>query len=305
MKRRKLLTVAAALVVVAAAAIGFWWWQQTPWPTFPPAPAEAAGQPQVIVQYKRDYAYRIGDAIAVDIYIKQPKDITVSPGSLAIGADFEVMGAPQVEQQQLPDGGVVQHIRLKLQSFKMKPELVLDGTLGYNRDGVRQELKIPSHSLYTSKTYDGRKDLQEGDDVRVSFFWYGGRHIVPLLLGSLAFLAMCLAAVRNWRPSPKTVTERRLNRERQRVLSLVAAIRSGERTASHHIELEALVRNRWKIGPIAASLMTEAEYSAELIELLRLNSPALYSANKPDGITIERLCTLAENLARDWSKYAD
>lgn len=293
---KRVVSIVAALAAVIAIAGAIWWWFTPTWPTFPPA---QSAQPQVIVQITRDYGYRTGDLIEIDLYIQHNANVEVNPAAVSLSGDFEVAGN-QVTTTKMDDGTVVHRVRLTVQSFKVARQLSFQSSLTWKQGDTRQELVVPEKKLHTSLTWDGREELQEGDDPRISPYWYGSRHVVPLALSSLAFLALCVVALRNrFRPAaPKPAHE-----QQKRAARVLAQIKSGQGTQALHAELDALVRDRWQLGPIPVSQLSAEEVHEDLIEFLRLNCPAVYSQNKLDDAQRGRLCELGGWLVRDWTKY--
>lgn len=302
---KRALSITALLAVVCAIAAGCWWWMTPKWPDFR---AEAAAQsrsnePQVIYRIKRDYAYRIGDLIEVELFVRHKPSVTVNTGGLAMTGDFEPAGKPSASKKTLDDRTVVHRILFYVQSFKAAPSLALEGTLSWTNGDQRLQLTLPTQTLYTSKTWDGREQIQEGDDPRAPLWWYGGRHAASLAAGSLAFLALCVVALRNLRRNRRGPSA--LDEQRRRVVAMIAQLRSGKGTQALHTELDALVRARYGLGTIPASQLKPEQVHDDLIEFLRINCPAVYSLEPLDDAARARLCELGDWLVKDWLKYAD
>ncbi len=296
--KRALLLLAITAVVVFATIGGAWFWNAPKWPQFADAASE---EPQVIVQADRDYAYHLADLITVEIFIKQNKGIEIDPLSLTVGGDFELNTKPESARKSLDDGSVIHRIRLKIQALKVKPEWVLNASIAYKSGEKRRDLSIPKQSFFWSNTYDGRESLQEGDSARTLAYYSFARFIVPLVLSSLAFLSLCGLALRNFiRSRPVVVPDF----SKQRISELLDLISRGACSKEQHLELDSLVRERFKLGPIPASQLKAdligTLQAKTLVEFLKINAPAIYARdglNEPDRV---RLNQLGKQLLKSW-----
>ncbi len=293
--KRAIGIIAALLLIVAVL-----WCCLTPsWPEFSSTQAK---DPQVLVQTAekdRDYAFHIGDLIEISIFVKQQPGTLVDPESLAVVGDFEVRGKPAVTSKKLEDGSVVYRIKLELQCFKVgKSEIVLDSSMSWSLDGERRDLPIPKTSVYTSNTYDGkRKAIKQGEDARITFYWYGLRHIIPLTVSSLAFLILTFLGIRRFiitRPKPF------IDMAKKRALELVGKVKAGTCTKPEHLELDGLIRENRGVGPISVGQMQDLRLPHLLVQFLRLNSVAIYGDTALDGGDRDHFIGLAERMLRDW-----
>ncbi len=236
-----------AILVVVCTFAGYWYLSKPSWPQFVD---DHSSSPQVVVQMDRDYAYHVGDLIPVDVFVWQKPATKVVPSTLALDGDFELATAPQISEKKLEDGSVYYRIHMELQSFQVKPAVVLNATMGWSGGDTRGQLAVPATSFHTSNTYDGRPNLMEGADPRVSIYWYGGRHMAALVGSSVLFFALCLLAVLNYvrsRPAPF------VDRSRQRVLELLTILQSGNCSRDEYLELDGLMRERFELGPYRRS----------------------------------------------------
>lgn len=290
--KKRVITIAAVAAVLCAIAGGAWWWLTPKWPDFP---AATNNVPQVVVQVDRDYAYHIGDLITVELFVKEAKGTTVDPNSVTVGGDFELNSKPVAAQKKLDDGSVVHRIRLKVQTFKVKPEAVLNSTIGYKEGDKRLDITVPAQSLFWSNTYDGRDKIKEGDNPRVPNWLLFARYVTPLSLGSIAFLVLCAVAVRNWfRNRPKFVPDQ----QRLRVDELLGLVTSGTASKEDHLELDRLVRDHFNVGPVPASQLNNSD--VVLVEFLKLNAPAIYAREALDEGGRAQLAKLGGNLLSIW-----
>ena len=291
---KRTVCITALLAVVVAIAGLFWWSQTLKWPDFPQGQSE---QPQVVLQVERDYAYHIGDLISFDVFIKQPPHVSLNASTLAVRGDFELVGRPQVMATSVEDGVTKQHIRIQVQSFVGKPELKLEATFGFKQGEKRLDLALPAQLFFTSNTWDGREELKEGGDPRVPFYWYASRSIVPLTFGSLAFLVLCVVAIRGQlllRTGPS------IDLTREQALELLGRVRDGSSTSEDHKMLDGAIRSRFNVGPVAASEVDNQLFGGNLASFLRCNAPAVYSKEPITDNTRQLLFQYGQTLLLSW-----
>lgn len=336
---RKALKVAAAAFLVLAVGVAAWFtvgWYQTPaWPDFAqatgakvaageatagePTSSEsgankaAASEPKVEVVLKRDYAYHTGDLVKVYVFLKQPVGTVIDPQTLLVNGDFELVEKSSAEKK-LDDGSTIYRIDLTVQSLKVAPKVVFTGTVGWKSgDGPKQansqpgsaqgsvkrnDLTIPATPVFTSNTYDGRPNLMEGSDPRISVWWYGGRHVVPLVVGSILFLVVLVGAIRAYlRSRIKAVV---VDHARARAVEILAAIKSGSCSKAEHLELDGLVRKRFKLGPVPVSQLNTAIVPGWLTIFLQLNEPAIYAPDALDEDGKVRLSSQGQIVLSYW-----
>ncbi len=293
--KKRLILIAAALAVVIAVVGAVWWFSRPVWPAFSDAPNK---EPQAVLKVDRDYARHIGDLIVVDLFVRQPKDTFVDSKTLSITGDFELSAAPEIETRQDENGTVTYRFRLQVQTFKVKPEHKVEGSIGWRANDKRHDLTLPALSIFWSNTYDGRKSLMEGDDPRVPVLWYTLRHAVPLALSSLIFLALTAVALVNFikllrKPKP-------VDRARVRAAELIELVRTGSCTKAQHLELDGLVRARYKIGPVPVAKLDSPLLSEHVVQFLRENEPAIYAEDVLNGEAQLRLSALGARLLESW-----
>ena len=315
---RKALKVAAAallgLAIGAAGWFAFDWYRTPAWPDFaqataakpaseaglPATPSAAneavVGEPKVVVVLKRDYAYHTGDLVKVHVFLKQSPQTLIDLNALSVNGDFELVERSSA-QKKLDDGSVVYRLDLTLQSFKVAPKVVFTSTISWKSDdghqqenaqgsaqaaAKRSDLTIPATPVFTSNTYDGRPSLMEGSDPRVSVWWYGGRHVVPLVVSSIIYLVLLVWAIKAYlRSRIKAVV---VDHARVRAVEILAAIKSGSCSKAEHLELDGLVRQRFKLGPVPVSQLNSAIVPGWLTLFLKFNEPAIYA---PDALDDE------------------
>lgn len=292
----KAVVFTTSLIVIVALCVGVVWWLNQPtWPEFGKT---QDNQPQVIVKVERDYAYHLGDLIEVEVFVHQPVGITIDPKSLSVGGDFELAQKPSVRQKELKDGSTAFRIGLAVQSFRVKKEQVMEGTLSYRADDKRQDLTIKPLTIHTSNTWDGRKELMEGADPRVPMLWYTLRHAVPLAVSSIIFLVLTVVAFRNWLKT--RVKEPAVDQVLVRVTEIAALIRSGECTKAQYLELDGLIRAEYAIGPIPCNQLSDKQHAPIAIKLLQANEPAIYAEEPLPDDQRATLSSLLEEVLERW-----
>lgn len=339
-KALKVATAALLAVALGAAAwLAVGWYQTPAWPDFAaPAAKVAAGEttaaastaadsvanqvpasePKVVVVLKRDYAYHTGDLVKVHVFLKQNVGTVIDPQTLLVNGDFELVEKSSA-QKKLDDGSTIYRIDLTVQSLKVAPKVVFTGTVGW-KSGIdakpgsapqsnaqagnaqdaakRNDLTIPATPVFTSKTYDGRPNLMEGSDPRVSVWWYGGRHVVPLVVGSILFLVVLVGAIKAYlRSRIKAVV---VDHARTRAVEILAAIKSGSCSKAEHLELDGLVRMRFKLGPVPVSQLNTAIVPGWLTLFLKLNEPAIYAPDALDDDGKVRLSSQGQIVLSYW-----
>lgn len=293
--KKRLVTIAAGLVLVAVIAGAVLWFMRPTWPEF----AEAkTSEPQVVIKVERDYAHHLGDLIEVNLFVRQQPGTTVDARTLSIGGDFELSAKPDVTTRELEDGSVIYRFKLGVQSFKVKPAQILEGSIGWKDGDKRKDLVLAPLPLHWSNTYDGRENLMEGTDPRVPAYWYIGRHALPLALSSLAFLTLLVVALSGWLRS--RIKEPVIDEARNRVGTLLAMVKAGKCTKQQHLELDGLVRDHFRVGPIPAGQLEGRMLHMSLIKFLRANEPAVYAEDALDTDAQTQLHTLGHQVLRIW-----
>lgn len=294
MKRLILILLAvAALSVLAFAFI------QSSGPEYPQFKQDQSGKPEAVLTAQRDYAYHIGDLVFVDLFVHQPKGTQINPGSLSIDGDFELREEPEVSEKAFDNGSIVYHLRLELQSFKASEELKVNGSINYRVDESVKSITLNPLSIYTSRTWDGRTEIMQGDDPSVSMYWIGLRYVVPLGLAAIVYLGLLLMAIRKWMITPKVVSPSELSRKR--VISILTDVKEESCESKTHLELDALIRTHWGIGPVPADELPAGVVSnKDVVEFLKLNAIAVYSESGLDETQSARLVELGNRILQSW-----
>ncbi|MFA6210560.1 MAG: hypothetical protein WC714_14115 [Candidatus Obscuribacterales bacterium] len=281
------------------------------------------GEPKVVVVLKRDYAYHTGDLVKVYVFLKQSAGTVIDPQTLLVNGDFDLVENSSA-QKKLDDGSTIYRLDLTVQSLKVAPKVVFTGTVSWKaisaNDGAasnartgantsansaanpvavkRNDLTIPATPVFTSNTYDGRPNLMEGDDPRVSVWWYGARYVVPLVVGSVLFLIVLVGAIKAYlRSRIKPVV---VDHARARAVEILAAIKSGTCSRAEHLELDGLVRQRFKTGPVPVSQLNTAIVPGWLTMFLQLNEPAIYAQDALDDDGKVRLSSQGQIVLSYW-----
>lgn len=263
MKSRSSFSLLVSVVGLIALCLAFvtWlnWAERSQWPAFPsdaPAQAEpvagASLQPEIIAQLERDFGWRIGDAVAVDFYIKQKVGTEVDLHSVALEGDFELAGNPEFVERQLADGTKLIRIKARFQSFVRAPVWRLKANFTYRvlatNDDVTVEL--PVLQIHTSNTWDGRDLVQTGQLENQ----YGMQIWITLAYIGLGYVAFRLA--RRWRRSILAYIPDRahhLSRStrfiiaRRRFDRIWARMEAGDRSKENYIALCRVFRTLYKL----------------------------------------------------------
>jgi hypothetical protein len=197
MKRLFKASFWAALVVALSLGALTWlfWEQRTVWPAFsqaPPAAGTAAVSPlapRVVVQVERDYGWRTGDRIPITIYVKQMPGTIVDTTSLAIEGDFEILQQPKaLVAREQKDGSWLYKIEVDVQSMNVQRSWTLNANMSYHvtATGDDNSVSLPGLKLYTSMTYDGRKQIQEGSQA----FAYGNEALIVGLILAASMIGL-------------------------------------------------------------------------------------------------------------------
>ncbi|HEY9775933.1 MAG TPA: hypothetical protein V6C81_19375 [Planktothrix sp.] len=155
--------VTVALVAVVMGVLHFW--DRTAWPAFAADAKAPADAPQVVATVPRDFGWRTGDVIPIDLYIKQLPGTVVDTSNLAISGDFEIRTQPKAMiARKQSDGSTYMKLRFEVQSFNVSKSWTLNANMTYARTAAKddQTVSLPALVVYTSMTYDGRADIQQG-----------------------------------------------------------------------------------------------------------------------------------------------
>lgn len=159
-----------ALVVVTGLAIGAIVWfsgdDRTTWPDFNTAPAAPTPlAPRVVAHYERDFGWRIGDVIPIELYLHQEPGTLIDLHSLAIEGDFEIVENPTFVIRDFKNGSRNIAIKFKIQSMAAAKKLTLKISMLYRVTETMEDhlIAIPAFEPYTSPTWDGRDIIKDGD----------------------------------------------------------------------------------------------------------------------------------------------
>ncbi|MCA9814858.1 MAG: hypothetical protein H6677_01670 [Candidatus Obscuribacterales bacterium] len=135
------------------------------WPTFERTEGAPANAPDVVTLQARDFGWRIGDIVPAEFYIKQKPGTVVDVYSLSTEGDFTIVGVPEFEYKDFEDGTRYIHIRMNLQSMAVGDSLHLKSYMLYRDEETNEDhlFDLPVFETHTSKTWDGRDIVKEGD----------------------------------------------------------------------------------------------------------------------------------------------
>jgi len=320
-------TLLAVALLSLASYFGYRAFTAPEWPDFDAAQktaTEAAAAQKADVQLiarvdERDYGYRTGDIVYVHLFVKPASsDIVVDTQAVNVQGDFEMTERPSVTSKKLADGSIVYRLDLRLQSFKVAPKVVLAGTISAKRAeihegtgsgsgaqsgagaavGTRFDTALPATEVFTSMTYDGRPKLMEGADPRIAAWWYYSRFALALTLAGVIYMLTLRAAFKAWRLS--RIKPVFIDQARARALVLVAAIKDGTAGKAEHLELDGLIREKFKIGPVPAGQLDVSRLPTAVHEFLKLNEPAVYSQDALDAEGRTVLASAAVLTMKSW-----
>ncbi|MBX9671606.1 MAG: hypothetical protein K2X93_28715 [Candidatus Obscuribacterales bacterium] len=159
-----------ALVLVTALSIGAIVWfsggDRTTWPDFGQAQrATTPLAPAVVAKYERDFGWRIGDVIPIELYLHQEPGTLIDLHSLAIEGDFEIVENPTIVTRDFKDGSRNVAIKFKIQSMAAAKKLTLKVSMLYRvKESMEDHLiAIPAFEPFTSPTWDGRDVVKDGN----------------------------------------------------------------------------------------------------------------------------------------------
>jgi len=167
---KTILTNLVALVICVSLALGGLVWltksDLTTWPDFSAVSQnpEAPLSPQVVSDFDRDFGWRIGDIIPVQLYIHQKPGTVVDLHSLAVEGDFDILEQPTFVTRDYEDGSKDIGIKFRIQSMSPAKKLNLKVSMLYRQlaNGDDKLISIPAFEAYTSPTWDGRDIIKDG-----------------------------------------------------------------------------------------------------------------------------------------------
>ncbi len=278
--------LAALVVLVSMGGLAWYFWgQRTIWPAFAPVAAENPQSPQVVAEYERDFGWRTGDRITIDVFIKQQPGTEVDLNTLAIQGDFEVSGGPDIFTKDKKDGSRLIRLRLPVQAFNLKPNWQLNATMTYRVVGDVDDklITLPAVVLYTSPTWDGQRQEIKEDSAKPMF----GLDLYlnsAIILGGIVFLIVCIRVIRRAKsgvdepPVPVILSPREI--ARREFLKVWALIKQGHVTEENYKEVERIFRRLYRLE---ARTMREINWELNnhphrehVVEILSLCDKVLY-----------------------------
>jgi hypothetical protein len=251
-KKLNLTRVMAVVALAAALALVFMWPKTADWPQFA---ATENNAPATVVQVKPDFGYRTGDLIPVTLYIKEAPGTQVDIGSLALEGNFELVGEPDVFTKDLEDGSRLIRVRLTLQSFAFAPSVQSRVSMIWTVDGQRDTFELPETviKVFTSKTWDGREELQEGevDLLGSPTPWVNLALFVLSVAGivwTTRYIRRVIAGLPKDEPTKFPVSPRVL--AKQRFDAVWAKIEAGDLSEENFKEINIILRQFLKIETI-------------------------------------------------------
>lgn len=286
---KKTLVACALAALVLLVSLGglawYFWGQRTIWPDFPPPAAQAAQAPEVVAQYERDFGWRTGDRIVIDVFIKEQPGTEVDLNTLAIQGDFEVSGNPDIFTKEKKDGSRLIRLRLPVQAFNLKPNWQLNATMTYRINGQvdDKQITLPAVVLYTSPTWDGqRQEIKE--DTAKPVFGYDLLVNSAIILGGIVLLIVSIRVIRRAKsgidepPVPVILSPREI--ARREFLKVWALIKQGHVTEENYKEIERIIRRLYRLE---ARTMREINWEMNnhphrehVVEILTLCDKVLY-----------------------------
>ncbi len=275
--------VALLLALAVGCCTALFWEDRTDWPQFPSdqvagagapavvspgagsagtASAAPANQPEIVATLDRDFGWRIGDVVPVTVYMKQKPGTVIDMHSIALAGDFEMVGAPDLFELTRPDGSKVFRVKLKLQSFSVAPQLDLKANVSYRVVASNEDVTvdIPTIAPYTSKTWDGRKLIQEGKLVIIHGLhgWITLAYVLVGVFGTVFCWRLCrkfynllpVAVQRLLGPS-------RFIKARRQFDAVWAKMEAGDRSRENYVALARIIR---KLYLIETKTTLEAKY---------------------------------------------
>lgn len=252
--------LAALLLALAVGCCALLFWNdRTEWPKFPSDAqtpvgvlAASSSTPEIVANLDRDFGWRIGDVLSVTVYMKQKPGTVIDMHSIALAGDFELAGAPDIFELTKADGSKVYRVKLKLQSFSVAPQLDLKANVSYRVLASNEDVTVdlPTIAPYTSKTWDGRKLIQEGKLVILHGLhgWITLAYILGGLIGFSFFWRLCrkfynllpVAVKRLLGPS-------RFLKARRQFDAVWAKMEAGDRSRENYVALARIIRRLYLI----------------------------------------------------------
>ena len=290
MKRTVTTLALSGLLIVSLGAV--FWLRLPDWPEF----SADSKEPQSVFNTGRDFAYHIGDLRQIDLFIHTPADLRLNIETLDLTGDFEISGRPRLASRTYGDGSQTYRLRISAQSFSAKSKLTVGAKCSFSGEKGVKEIDLQPAFIFTSNTWDGREELQEGEGMPWLTYWPWVKYGAPLAISLSVYLALTTLAVRAWYLRRKEVDPLLAIREELRAILQKVAI--GEASAEEHLLLDGLVRGKFGIGPIPADSLElrDCRGIPMVREFLQLNAPAIYAEERPTAEVCAKLSQIATNL---------
>lgn len=274
-----LLAIIAATILGVAACAAIFWSDRTEWPIFVSEVRSAEGAkaaqspaPEIVAHLERDFGWRIGDVVPVTVYLKQKPGTVIDLNSIALAGDFEMVGNPDLFELSRPDGSKIYRAKIKLQSFKAQPQWSIKANISYRVLATNEDITVdlPAIAPYTSKTWDGRKEAQEGklDTQHGVHDWLTLLYVCIGATGTLVFFNLSRRFY-NEMPMKTRLRKRasRLVRGRRDFDAIWAKMEAGDRSRENYVALSRVLRKLYL-------LETKTSLEAKFWFLYGRNGPA-------------------------------
>ena len=297
--KRYLLSI-ICLVVVAALSIGgiilATSEDQSSWPDFN-APSNTSNSittgpskpnplaPKVIPDAVRDYGWRIGDIIEVQLFIKQMPGTRVDTHSLAIEGDFDMISPPDYVTRDFKDGSRAIRVRFKIQSFQAKDQLLLKTSMVYRNleTGDDVLIEIPAFTPYTSKTWDGRDVIQGADPdyLHLTHLWITGGWILGGIAGAIFFFRLRTKLAQELAQEKRKEMETRRQKARAEFDAVWTRFLEGDYSDENYKEVERVLRRLFLIesqtrDEVAREMGEAHPYRKHTLAIMKLCGKVLY-----------------------------
>jgi len=277
----------AMLVILAAVSLlGYEYWaNEVVWPEFSTNQASAQA-PQAVLKIERDYGWRTGDVLPVELYIKETPGTRVDLAAITMqnqAGDFEVRDALSPVRTKSDDSGA--HLikaKFSVQSLNYGETRSLSLTLPYRvlATAETNTIQAPALVVHMSKTYDGRLDIQPLRTEMLSPVWdYWQNALLFLLAAAMIFADVYLKSLHALLNRPAvTVTDQ----VRSTFDDVWRRLESGDCSKENYEELERLVRRLFNLEPqtrgqIELQVSTvHHRFEYEIITIISLCDKRLY-----------------------------
>jgi len=291
---KNFMTNVVALVVTVAVALGAIAWvtknDHTTWPDFntvAPVKTETPKAPQVVSSHERDFGWRIGDVIPVELYLRQQPGTIVDLHSLAVEGDFEIVENPAFVTRDFKDGSKNIGIKFKIQSMSNAKQLSLKVSMLYREleTGDDKLISIPTFAPFTSPTWDGRDVIQDGKPEyrhEGHLLWTMG-YILAGIAGAIFAFILRRKFVQAIKEEKQRVWDTRRRIARREFDEAWARFENGDFSIENYKSVARCVR---KLFRIESKVMREIErelgdghpYRVQTLKILKITGKLLYGS---------------------------